>query len=305
AAGRGRVSRGARCRHARRGLGAGDSGHHDLRGGHPLRARRARPRGLASSRAAARAAPAGGALRAAAVGPGTDQGAPHGRVRPPRVRVAHGARLRARRASCDGGGGDGADPRAVAGVPRRGRGGVRAPPSVGGRGAGARAGALGRALGSAASTWMGALVAVLLVVVVVLVLVALEVFLGSERELLLVVGELLLLAVLLALLLLLELDAVAAHQLAEAAVLLVLIEERELVVLERVEEVVPRQRLERALAAPARIVDAEDPGVVLVLPGADHPRRVTSPSLHPASDRLVVGGCSRCGHGLHLLLATS
>src|SRR5690242_7329803 len=88
-----------------------------------------------------------------------------------------------------------------------------------------------------------------------------------------------------------ETGASAGDELREAALAavlrLLLVEERELVALEPLEELVPRDLLERLLAAPARVVDPEDPRVV-ALPGRLHARGAPAALLDPAPDLVVV-----------------
>src|SRR5690242_12173001 len=97
----------------------------------------------------------------------------------------------------------------------------------------------------------------------------------------------------------LPLARLALHELVEVALLapggLLLHEERELGGLELLEEVVPRDVLERALAAVLREVDPDDPDVVPLV-RALHRRGLAAPLFCPCPDLLVIGrphGCAR------------
>src|SRR4051794_32433730 len=85
--------------------------------------------------------------------------------------------------------------------------------------------------------------------------------------------------------------AVSLDQLREPTLLAlgrrVLVQEREVVLLERLEPLVPGDLLERVLAAPAGEVDAEDARVV-VAPRRLHARRMPAALLDPAPDLVVI-----------------
>jgi hypothetical protein len=76
-------------------------------------------------------------------------------------------------------------------------------------------------------------------------------------------------------------------ELGEAAVGLVLVDEREVVAIEPREELVPADRLERSRAAEAREVDAQD-ARVLGTPGCLDACRMSAPLLHPVADLVVI-----------------
>src|SRR5687768_12622163 len=91
----------------------------------------------------------------------------------------------------------------------------------------------------------------------------------------------------------------AAHELAEAALLaslrLFLVEEREPLLLELVEELVPRDRLELVFPAVPRVVDAKQAGVILAA-GAFDSRRAAAALLDPFSDEVMIGGLVCLSH---------
>src|SRR5438874_6786979 len=85
---------------------------------------------------------------------------------------------------------------------------------------------------------------------------------------------------------------VGAHELVEVAVLAVLgrllVEQRQALFFELLEELIPPDLLQRAFAAVAGKIDAEQAGVVAPAGAADARRRAVS-LLHPPADLAVVG----------------
>jgi hypothetical protein len=80
------------------------------------------------------------------------------------------------------------------------------------------------------------------------------------------------------------------HQFGEAAVLLVLIEEGQPVLVESLEPVVPGDALERVGAAEAGIVDAQDAEVAAARPGAADVGREPAARFDPLADLVAIGG---------------
>src|SRR5205085_599145 len=69
-----------------------------------------------------------------------------------------------------------------------------------------------------------------------------------------------------------------------------LVEEGQLVLLERVEPAVPVELLQAPLPAEAGKVDTQDAGIAAVVARALHVRRFAAAGFHPVHDGLVVGG---------------
>jgi len=79
------------------------------------------------------------------------------------------------------------------------------------------------------------------------------------------------------------------HELRKSAARRVLVEEREVVAVEPLEELVPVDALQRSLAAVARIVDAQHAGIAAA-PGALDARRIAAARFNPAPDGVAIGG---------------
>jgi hypothetical protein len=95
---------------------------------------------------------------------------------------------------------------------------------------------------------------------------------------------------------------VAADELEERAVLaigpLLLVDERETLLVERLEPLVPGDRLESVLACPAGKIDAQHARVV-ALSGPSHGRGAAAVRLDPAADLVVIGRRPRLGGHVH------